>query len=163
MPQIILVEKSAVIPVTPLRLYRAVTDAKQLSRWLADRVESDPRPAGTIAVHDDGREKRGVYVRLIPGVEVGIRWTTFDEPVPEDITGFKIDKVAQGARVRVVDFAVPEDAAAWQAIWTKRLQRLKKLLAVQPSPRKTSPAKRQAAPKAKSTTRKSSARKSKTK
>ena len=127
MPQIILVEKSTVIPASPTRLYKSLTDAKQLSRWLADQVQSDPREGGQIVIDYDSHEKRGEFRRLIPGVKVGISWTQFEESVPIDITGFKLDKVAQGTRVRVVDFATPEDADALQAMWAQRLKRLKKL------------------------------------
>jgi uncharacterized protein YndB with AHSA1/START domain len=137
MPQIILVEKSTVIPATPARLYKSLTDAKQLSRWLADRVESDPRQGGQIVIDYDTHEKRGEYRRLIPGIEVGISWSQFDELVPIDLTGFKLDKVAQGTRVRVVDFATPEDAAELQAMWAQRLKRLKKLYPTKPATKKT--------------------------
>ena len=159
MPQIILVEKSTVIPATPARLYKSLTDARQLSRWLADRVESDPRQGGQIAIDYDTHEKRGEYRRLIPGIEVGISWTQFDELVPIDLTGFKLDKVAQGTRVRVVDFATPEDAAELQTLWAQRLKRLKKLYAAQPAAKKSPPkkkpaAKRKAATKVRTTKRK---------
>ena len=137
MPQIILVEKSTVIPATPARLFKALTEAKQLSRWLADRVESDPRQGGQIVIEYDSHEKRGEYRRLIPGVEVGIRWIQFEEQVPEDITGFKIDRVTGGTRVRVVDFATPEDADALHALWAQRLRRLKRLYPAKPAPKKT--------------------------
>src|SRR5512136_3001991 len=136
MPQIILVEKSTVIPATPARLFKALTEAKQLSRWLADRVESDPRQGGQIVIVYGSHEKRGEYRRLIPGVEVGIRWIQFEEQVPEDITGFKLDRVARGTRVRVVDFAAPEDADALQALWARRLKRLKSLYSARPAPKK---------------------------
>ena len=146
MPQIILVEKSAVIPTTPARLYKSLTDAKQLSRWLADRVESDPRQGGQIVIDYGTHEKRGEYRRLIPGVEVGISWTQFEEAVPIDLTGFKLDKVARGTRVRVVDFATPEDAGALQTLWAQRLKRLKSLYPARPAPKKTA-ARKAAKPK----------------
>jgi hypothetical protein len=85
----------------------------------------------------DSHEKRGEYRRLIPGVEVGIRWIQFEEQVPEDLTGFKIDRVSGGTRVRVVDFATPEDAGALQALWAQRLKRLKSLYPARPAPQKT--------------------------
>ena len=50
MPQIILIEKSTVIQATPARLYKSLTDAKQLSRWMADQVESDPHEGGQVVV-----------------------------------------------------------------------------------------------------------------
>ncbi len=152
MPQIILVEKSTVIPATPARLFKALTDAKQLSRWLADRVESDPRQGGQIVIEYDSHKKRGEYRRLIPGVEVGIRWIQFEEQVPEDLTGFKIDRVTRGTRVRVVDFATPEDAAALQALWARRLKRLKSLYPAKPAPKKTA-ARKAAKPKRASKTK----------
>ena len=164
MPQIILIEKSTVIPATPARLYKALTDAKQLSRWLADRVESDPRQGGQIVIEYDSHEKRGEYRRLIPGVEVGIRWIQFEEQVPEDITGFKIDRVTGGTRVRVVDFATPEDADALQALWARRLKRLKKLYPAKKStPKKKPTVKRKTAAKTRATKRKTAPKKARKK
>ncbi len=168
MPQIILVEKSTVIPASPARLYKSLTDAKQLARWLADRVESDPRQGGRIVVDYDSHEKRGEYRRLIPGVEVGIRWNEFEESVPIDITGFKLDKVAQGTRVRVVDFALPEEADLLQTLWSQRLKRLKNLYLAKPEAKKSTPkkkpvTKRKTTTKAPATKRKTAPRKTKKK
>ncbi len=136
MPQIILVEKSVVIPATPARVYKSLIEAQQLSRWLADRVDSDPRQGGKIVIDYSTHEKRGEYRRLIPGIEVGISWSQFDELVPIDLTGFKLDKVVKGTRVRVVDFATPEDAAELQAMWAQRLKRLKQLFPAKPAAKK---------------------------
>jgi uncharacterized protein YndB with AHSA1/START domain len=167
MPQIILIEKSTVIQATPVRLYKSLTDAKQLSRWMADQVESDPYEGGQVVVHYDGREKRGEYRRLIRGVEVGIRWTQFEELVPVDITGFKIDKVSQGTRVRVVDFATPEDAVELQTVWAQRLKRLKGLYAAKPAAKpaitKKAAVKRKPATKTKALAHKPATRKTKKK
>lgn len=167
MPQIILIEKSTVIQATPARLYKSLTEAKQLSRWMADQVESDPHEGGQVVVHYDGHEKRGEYRRLIRGVEVGIRWTQFEESVPVDLTGFKIDKVAQGTRVRVVDFAAPEDAEELQTKWAQRLKRLKALYAAKPAAKPSTPKKavtqRKLAAKAKTAKRKPVTRKTKKK
>ncbi len=162
MPQIALVEKSVIISATPARLYKSLTDARELSRWLADRVESDPREGGQLIIDYGTHEKRGEYRRLIRGVEVGIRWTEFEEPVPEDLTGFKIDKVANGTRVRVVDFSSPEDADEHRALWAQRLKRLKKLYAGKPAPKKAAPKKivrRKTAAKARTSKPKSTAKK----
>ncbi len=162
MPQIALVEKSVIISATPARLYKSLTDAKELSRWLADRVESDPREGGKLVIDYGTHEKRGEYRRLIRGVEVGISWTEFEEHVPVDLTGFKIDKVANGTRVRVVDFATPEEADEHRALWAQRLKRLKKLFAAKPAPKKVAPqkaVKRKAAANPKGSKPKSTAKK----
>jgi uncharacterized protein YndB with AHSA1/START domain len=168
MPQIILIEKSTVVPATPARLYKSLTESKQLSRWLADRVESDPRQGGQIVIDYNTHEKRGEYKRLIPGVEVGISWTQFDEAVPIDLTGFKLDRVAQGTRVRVVDFASPEDASELQTLWAQRLKRLKKLYPAKPTAKKSTskkkPAvKRKTAAKVRTTKRKTAPQKARKK
>ncbi|CAG0930472.1 hypothetical protein TFLX_01770 [Thermoflexales bacterium] len=168
MSQIILVEKSTVIPATPARLYKSLTDEKQLLRWLADRVQSDPHQGGQIVIGYDTHEKRGEYRRLIPGIEVGIRWNQFEGSVPIDITGFKLDKVAQGTRVRVVDFALPEEAADLQTLWAERLKRLKKLYPAkpttkQPTSKKKPAVKRQTAAKVRTTRRKAAPKKAKKK
>jgi uncharacterized protein YndB with AHSA1/START domain len=168
MPQIILIEKSVVIPATPARVYKSLTDAQQLSRWLVNRVESDPQQGGKIVIAENSHEKRGEYRRLIPGIEVGIAWSQFDAAMPIDLTGFKLDKVAQGTRVRVVDFSAPEDAAELQILWAQRLKRLKKLYAAKPAAKKSTPkkkpaVKRPAKAKAKAATRKPSTRKTKKK
>jgi uncharacterized protein YndB with AHSA1/START domain len=168
MPQIILIEKSTVIPATPARLYKSLTDAKELSRWLADRVVSDPHQGGEIVVDYGTHEKRGEYRRLIPGIEVGIAWTQFEEPVPIDLTGFKLDKVPQGTRLHVVDFAAPEDADALQALWVQRLKRLRKLHSAKPvvkklTPKKKPTAKRKTTAKPRATKQKTASKKVKKK
>jgi hypothetical protein len=103
---------------------------------------------------------------LIPGIEVGISWSQFETTMPIDLTGFKLDKVAQGTRVRVVDFATPEDAVELQALWTQRLKRLKKLYPAKPATKKATAkkpvakkaAKRKATTKAKIGKRKTTAK-----
>jgi uncharacterized protein YndB with AHSA1/START domain len=159
MPQIILIEQSIVIPATPTRLYKSLTDAQQLSRWLADRVESDPRQGGQIVINYDTHEKRGEYRRLIPGIEVGISWSQLSDLVPIDLTAFRLEKVKQGTRVRVVDFAAPADAAELQAWWVLRLKRLKKLFPAKPTAKTSTPKKKptvrhETAAKARTTKRK---------
>ena len=166
MPQIIFIDKSIVIKATPARLFKALTNAQELMRWAADKVESDPREGGQVAMAYNQHEKRGEYRRLIPGIEVGIRWTTFEEAFPEDLTVYRLEKTSQGTRVRVVDFAMPAEAETLDALWTARLKKLKKLYqakpaAKQPVARQKAPAKRKTVTKTKSAKRKSTPARSK--
>jgi hypothetical protein len=101
---------------------------------------------------------------VIPNLEVAVRWTKHEEVFPEDLTVFRLEKLkpGQGTRIRVVDFATPEEVEELEALWALRLKRLKKLYpskpAVQPPAKKT-PVKRKAAAKAKTTKRKPGAKK----
>ena len=166
MPQIIFIDKSIVIKATPARLFNALTDARELTRWAADRVESDPREGGQVAIAYNQHEKRGEYRRLIPGIEVAIRWTTFEEAFPEDLTVYRLEKISQGTRVRVVDFAMPAEAETLDALWTARLKKLKKLYQRQstvkkPAASKKTTVRRKTSTKAASTQRKSTPARSK--
>ena len=158
MPQIIFIEKTVVIHATPARLFKALTDSKELSRWLADHVESDPHEGGQVSIDYNSHQKRGEYRRVIPNLEVGVRWTKYEEAFPEDLTVFRLEKLkpGKGTRVRVVDFATPEEVAELEKVWGERLKRLKKLYARKPPARKPparKPPAKAAAPKRKTTTK----------
>ncbi len=168
MPQIIFIDKSIVIKATPARLFKALTDAQQLMRWAADRVESDPREGGQVMMAYNAHEKRGEYRRMIPGLEVAVRWTKFEEAFPEDLTVYRLEKLkqGQGTRVRVVDFAMPEEAESLDTLWTARLKKLKKLYQRQstvkkPAASKKTTVRRRTSTKAASTQRKSTPARSK--
>ena len=140
MPQIILIEKSTVIPATPARLYQ-ITDGRKAAVALAGRSGGVRSARGRAS---GGPLRRPRKARRVSALDSrrgsGHPLDQFEEPVPMDLTGFKIDKVAQGTRVRVVDFAVPEDAAELQTVWAQRLKRLKRLYASRkPAPQKKSP------------------------
>ncbi len=160
MPQIIFIEKTTVIHATPARLFRALTESKELSRWLAERVESDPRQGGQICISYNSHEKCGEYRRVIPNVEVAVRWTKFEEAFPEDLTVFRLEKLkpGKGTRVRVVDFSTPEEVEELEKLWGERLKRLKQRYPSKPvtkkPPKKKAVPKRKNAAKAKTTQRK---------
>ncbi len=165
MPQIIFIEKSVVIHATPARLFKALTNPNELSRWLAERVESDPRVGGQIRISFNSHEKYGEYRRMIPNVEVGVRWTKYEETFPEDLTVFRLEKrkPGQGTRLRVVDFATPEEVEELERLWDERLKRLKKLYRKptrQPSTKKPAP-KRQTTAKARTAKRRPAAKSTK--
>ena len=134
MPEIIILEKSIIIHATPAKIYKALTNAKELTRWRADHAESDPRIGGVIGYVRGEHEGRGIYKRLIPNREVAIDWDRHEHILPEDLTVFRLEKIAQGTRVYVDDFALPEEVARIGTEWEILLKRLKKVYqAAQPA------------------------------
>jgi len=127
MPQIIILEKSITINATPAKIYKALIDAKELTRWRADRAESDALIGGTIVIARGNHEARGVYNRLTPNREVAIHWDRHDHVLPEDLTVFRLEKTAKGTKVFVDDFALPEEVDRISAEWDTQLKQLKKV------------------------------------
>ena len=136
MPQIIILEKSIVINVTPAKIYKALINAQELMRWRADRAESDALIGGTIVIVRGNHEARGVYKRLTPNREVAIYWDRHDRMLPEDLTLFRLEKTAKGTKVFVDDFALPEEVDRISAEWDAQLKQLKKVYqAASPKPK----------------------------
>lgn len=160
MPQIVILEKSITINATPAKIYKALITAKELTRWHADRAESDARIGGVIVTLRGGHEARGVYKRLIPNREVAIHWDRHDHLLPEDLTVFRLEKTAKGTKVFVDDFALPEEVDRIGAEWEAQLKQLKKVyqVAAPKSKAKAKPAKKTAA-KRKSSAKPTSKRK----
>jgi uncharacterized protein YndB with AHSA1/START domain len=128
MPQIIILEKSITIDATAAKIYKALITAKELTRWRADRAESDPQVGGAVVVNAGGEhEAHGIYKRLIPNREVAIHWDRHDHILPEDLTIFRLEKTAKGTQVFVDDFALPEEVDRVGAEWDKQLKQLKKV------------------------------------
>lgn len=168
MQQVILIEKSIVINVTPAKLYKALTNAKELTRWFCDRAESDPHEGGTVVNVWGEYEGRGTYKRLIPNQEVAIQWESEDIELPEDLTIYRLEKTPKGTRVTVVDFALPEELEDLSAGWDYQLKQLKKTYQTKPAVKKATStkkatSKRRTTTKAKATTRKPKASSPKTK
>lgn len=162
MQQVILIDKSIVVKATPAKLFKALTDAKELTKWLCDRAESDPRPGGHVMNAHDEHEARGVYKRFIPKQEIAIEWEKHEHNLDliEDLTVYRLEKTAQGTRVRVVDFSLPDEFEALSQNWTQQLKQLKKLYQTKPAAKKPAP-KKKTAVKGKAAPRSKAASKSK--
>jgi uncharacterized protein YndB with AHSA1/START domain len=162
MTQIIIVEKSITIHATTAKIYKALITATELTRWRADRAESDARMGGAVLTVRGDHEAHGVYKRLVPNREVAIHWDRHDHILPEDLTVFRLEKTAKGTKVLVDDFALPEEVDRVSADWDQQLKQLKKVYqAAAPKPKakakakpvKKTTGKRKSAAQAKSTRR----------
>ena len=110
-----------------------------------------------INVNDD-HEARGTYKRFIPNQEVAIMWEKHEHNLDliEDLTVYRLERTPQRTRVRVVDFALPDEYDALSGSWDRQLKKLKKLYQARPvttesAPRKKAAAKTRAAKKTKRT------------
>jgi uncharacterized protein YndB with AHSA1/START domain len=127
MPQIVILEKSIIINATPAKIYKALINAKELTRWRADHAESDPQVGGAVSILRGEHEGRGIYKRLIPNREVAIHWDRHENILPEDLTIFRLEKTAKGTKLFVDDFALPEEVERLDADWNVQLKQLKKV------------------------------------
>jgi uncharacterized protein YndB with AHSA1/START domain len=75
------IKDAIVIQAPPEQVFRALTEADALERWLATRVESDVRPGGHFRYEfefDDPSQnnaQEGDYLALDPGRRVALPWT----------------------------------------------------------------------------------------
>lgn len=78
------------IKATPERVYKALTDARDLEKWFPTKVETDPRPGGKykfVFLSKDGstdHAREGHFIELIPGKLVSYDWNAaFMKMMPE--------------------------------------------------------------------------------
>src|SRR3989304_174470 len=148
MQQVVLIEKAIVIKATPAKLFKALTDRRELTKWFFDRAESDPHEGGRV-VHAWGEhEGHGVYKRLVPNQEVAIEWESHDHDLIEDLTIYRLEKPPQGPRVTVLDFALPDELEDLSKGWEFQLKQLKRLYQAKPAEKKATPS-RKATPRPK--------------
>ena len=79
-----LIEKRVLIQASPAIIYKALTDAKDLSRWFCDRASSDPHAGGELTAHwtQGNRSGRAIYQRITPGSLVELKWVEESNDAP---------------------------------------------------------------------------------
>ncbi len=85
------IRKRVLIQASAATIYRALTDAKALSRWFCDKATSDPRVNGELTAYwrtgKTGARGRAVYRHLTPDVLVDLLWVDDGRgPGPADAT-----------------------------------------------------------------------------
>jgi uncharacterized protein YndB with AHSA1/START domain len=73
------IEKRVFIQAPPEIVFRALTDAKELSQWFCDRAVSDPRSGGELTVQwkgirGKGQQGRAVFSTVEPPTLVRLEW-----------------------------------------------------------------------------------------
>ena len=110
------------IKAAPARVYRALTDARELERWFFTHAESDPRPGGGYRLRyesldkpNDDHDRFGRYLELVPGEKVVFEWKG-DGPgsyrlPPDTIVSIMLTPEGGGTRVRFVHSGWPAGKA----------------------------------------------------
>lgn len=116
------------------RLYEALTSARELCLWLAERAETDARSLGRLrlVLEDEdclgAREAVGAFVDLDPGRKVAWLWEADRLPkgMPA-LTNFFIEPRGRGCLVTLMSCGYPaRRAGASRAAWEARLAGLKR-------------------------------------
>lgn len=97
------IEQTIEIDAPPETVFRALTDAGELSRWWTTRAESDPRTGGSFAYTWEFEEqternhtRAGTYERVVPGEHVRYDWPM---PLGPTVTDFRLSPHGDGTRL----------------------------------------------------------------
>ena len=116
-PPVASVQRTAILPVPPPAVWRALTDGEQLSAWFGGEVEIDAFPGGQLAVRDGCRLRRAVIVDFDAGHRLAFRWlpphrrvgfvwgVDETEPGTSGEVEFILEEVTAGTRLTVVETA----------------------------------------------------------
>jgi uncharacterized protein YndB with AHSA1/START domain len=73
------ITKTVVLPAGRDDVWRALTSPQELSAWLGDVVELDPRPGGAVIIRDSaGAIRRGIVEAAERAVRFVVRWRRLD-------------------------------------------------------------------------------------
>jgi uncharacterized protein YndB with AHSA1/START domain len=120
------------MPVSPERLWDALTDPDEVAGWMGGQVEWDLEEGAAITFHgNDGTEREGQVDQVRPGRYLRFRWWTVPEDEPATEVNYLLEPDDEGTRLTVVERRLePESPPAVNAqvstgggwsIWDGRL------------------------------------------
>jgi uncharacterized protein YndB with AHSA1/START domain len=118
------VRREADVPAPPERVWRALTQAGELSAWFGAEAEIDPRPGGHLSLRfEDEWIRPGVVEEVEPGRRLSFRWLPFERhpdgswrPMGQGRVEFELEATEAGTRLVVSEWGGPTDVpgvAAW--------------------------------------------------
>ncbi len=132
------------IPLPVAMIQSALVEPAQLTRWLCDEAEVDPRVGGTVRLRwkePVAFESRGTLTHLTPGVDVGFQWQApppfgplMNGPEPRTSIYVRLQESPEGVDVTLEHAGWGgspewEEARSWHFhFWEERLQKLKDYL-----------------------------------
>jgi len=100
------IEITKTIEASPERVFRALTDADELSRWWTTRAESDPRVGGSFSYRwefeedtDRNHTREGTYLDVSPSEKVHYDWPM---PLGKTVVDFHLEPSDAGTTVKLL-------------------------------------------------------------
>lgn len=133
------IERELMLRAGPERVWRAITDPEELSRWFGSAAELDLRPGGDASFSWSDGPDAGRYAARVEEVEPNrrfcYRWARdTDTPVdagPSTLVEFDLEPSADGGcrlRLRESGFEREEDRQSNDSGWTEELGELEEHL-----------------------------------
>lgn len=95
-----MIRRQVVMPVSPERLWEALTDPEEIAGWMGGRVEWDLEEGGPLHFHgDDGSERDGRIESVRPGRHLRFRWSS-DEDGESEVS-YLLEPDDEGTRLTV--------------------------------------------------------------
>ncbi|HEY3810874.1 MAG TPA: SRPBCC domain-containing protein [Acidimicrobiales bacterium] len=110
-----MIRRQVVVPVSPERLWDALTDPDQVSGWFGARVEWRLEQGGPARfVTDDGREREGRVEAVRPGRHLRFRWWPAGggaDPAGDlSEVSYVLEPVEEGTRLTIQERQIAEPA-----------------------------------------------------
>jgi uncharacterized protein YndB with AHSA1/START domain len=100
------------IDATPATVFALLTDARQMTRWLAEVVVAEAEPGGKFRIADaSGMEIVGNYVEIVPNRKVVFTWGGVEGLKPgESTVEFTLEADGTGTLVKLRHYGLPGPA-----------------------------------------------------
>jgi uncharacterized protein YndB with AHSA1/START domain len=109
------------IDATPETVFALLTDPREMAKWLAEIVESDPRPGGIFRLAEPGgKVVQGSYIDVVPAAKVVFTWGGVSGVEPGQSTvEFLLEADGEGTLVKFRHYGLPapsieEHDQGWQ-------------------------------------------------
>jgi uncharacterized protein YndB with AHSA1/START domain len=116
------VRREVELDAPPDEVWEAFVDERLLSEWLADAVELEPVEGSPARFRTGDDEREGTVLRVEEGRSIAFTWSR-DGELPSEVE-LRVDAVAGGSRVVVVERAIVGATALAGAGWSGRLEAL---------------------------------------
>jgi uncharacterized protein YndB with AHSA1/START domain len=102
------IERELILPVSPARVWTALTRPDQLSAWFGTQATIDLRPGGEVVFTWDGSTgphgtTRGVIETVEPPKRLAFRWQASPDAAAMTRVEFTLEPHPEGTRLRLVE------------------------------------------------------------
>jgi uncharacterized protein YndB with AHSA1/START domain len=105
-PEMPVVNREVVLPVTRERAWELVTEPDELETWLADDVDFTPEEGAPLRTEDDGQERQGIVHHVEAGKRIVFTWG-------DSMVEWRLDDHPDGTRFSVTEHRFVDDGVVW--------------------------------------------------